>query len=190
MGSRYVQTGLAAYRSQRSVGPTMSPAISCSTGVHSCRNPRDGLIVGVPVTLMVVAWAQPKKVKTVEFAGCSCLRWSLLAMLATLFLVVARIPRRDTATRLRTRSRAQLPGASSYPHSGCSIRGIVPPLRCRTPRMIWLRFVRLVNSVERFGHHTRRTVTRRHARLPWPRSPRAGGDSRCSARRSDVRFRG
>jgi hypothetical protein len=35
-------------------------------------------------------WAEPKEVKTVEFAGCSCLRWSLLA-LAILFVVVARI---------------------------------------------------------------------------------------------------
>src|SRR5262249_50284813 len=35
-------TSLAAYRSQRSVGPIMTPAISCSTGVHSSFDPRDG----------------------------------------------------------------------------------------------------------------------------------------------------
>jgi hypothetical protein len=37
-----VMTRLVAYRSQRSVGPTMSPAISCSTGVHSWCSPGDG----------------------------------------------------------------------------------------------------------------------------------------------------
>jgi hypothetical protein len=65
-------------------------------------------------------------VKTVEFAGCSYLWWSLLAMLAILFVVVARIPRRDTATRPRMRLRAQLPGASSYPHSVAQFEVLSP----------------------------------------------------------------
>ena len=40
-GGRWV-TSLAAYRSQRSVGPIMNPTIPCSTGVHSSLDPRDG----------------------------------------------------------------------------------------------------------------------------------------------------
>src|SRR5262249_8538697 len=40
--ARRDRTSLAAYRSQRSVGPIMNPTIPCSTGVHSSLDPRDG----------------------------------------------------------------------------------------------------------------------------------------------------
>ena len=40
--AKVVLASLAAYRSQRSVGPIMNPTIPCSTGVHSNLDPRDG----------------------------------------------------------------------------------------------------------------------------------------------------
>src|SRR5262245_22144252 len=51
IASRWRLLGIS-YRSQRFVGPTMTPAILCSTGVHSMPNPGVGWIPGVPITLI------------------------------------------------------------------------------------------------------------------------------------------
>jgi hypothetical protein len=51
--NKMVQLIIVTRRKTRSVGPMMSPAIPCSTGVHSIPNPRDGWDGGDPIIVIL-----------------------------------------------------------------------------------------------------------------------------------------
>src|ERR1700757_4824800 len=106
-------------------------------------------------------------------------------MLAILFVVVARIPRRDTASRPPTRSRAQLPGASSYPHSVAQFE-VLSPSPTRAPRARAVNLPRALCTPAALKKATQATAARSHAHparlwergLFVPDEPRAHGETR------------